>query len=92
MGRSATKKKNHLQLFYVFFALCVVIQLYNINEQNEPLLLKNILIFTMSSTRFESVGSSSGRRLYVQLWYNLFTWQLLIPLHVLLVARYCIRT
>jgi len=25
----------------------------------------------MSSTRFESEGSSSGRRLYIQLWYGM---------------------
>jgi len=29
----------------------------------------------MSSTCFEPKGSSSGRRLYVQVWYNLFTCQ-----------------
>jgi len=37
----------------------------------------------MSSTCFESVGSSSGRRLYVQVWYNSFPCsleRLLIPL------------
>jgi len=27
----------------------------------------------MSSTCFEPEGSSSGRRLYVQVWYNLLT-------------------
>jgi len=29
----------------------------------------------MYSTYFEPDGSSSGRRLYVQLWHNLFTFQ-----------------
>jgi len=29
----------------------------------------------MSSMRFEPKGSSSGGRLYVQVWYNLFTCQ-----------------
>jgi hypothetical protein len=26
----------------------------------------------MSSTRFETEGSSSGRRLYIKLWYGMF--------------------
>jgi len=34
--------------------------------------LNNILIFTMYSTCFEREGSSSGRRLYLQVWYNVF--------------------
>jgi len=33
----------------------------------------NILIFTTSSTCFEPEGLSSGRRMYAQVWYNLFT-------------------
>jgi hypothetical protein len=28
--------------------------------------------FLMSSTGFEHDGSSSGRRLYIQLWYSVF--------------------
>jgi hypothetical protein len=31
-----------------------------------------ILIFFMSSTRFERQGSSSGTQRYIQLWYDTF--------------------
>jgi len=36
------------------------------------LFYSNILIFMVSSTCFEPEGSSSGRRLYVQVRYNVF--------------------
>jgi len=32
----------------------------------------NFLIFMLSSTCFEPEGSSSGRRLYVQVWCSMF--------------------
>jgi len=33
---------------------------------------KLILQFMVSSTRFEPEGSSSGRGLYIQVWYSVF--------------------
>jgi len=46
----------------------------NINQQMH-LFKNNILIFMVSSRCSESEGSSSGRRLYVQLSYSIFTCQ-----------------
>ena len=61
-------------VFFVLKFLCMLLRIsYNINQQNAPFLNYFFLIFTMSSTCFEPEGSSSGRRLYVQVWYNLFT-------------------
>jgi hypothetical protein len=47
--------------------------LHNINQQNASFWI-NILIFLylMSSTCFEPKGSSSGRRLYIQVWHSVF--------------------
>ena len=47
---------------------------YNINKQNAPLLNQYFNVYD-SSTCFENEGSSSGRRLHVQVCYNLFTCQ-----------------
>jgi len=54
----------------------IVLYLCNINQKNVPFLI-NILIFIffMSSTCFETKGSSSGRRFYVYVWYTLFCLQ-----------------
>jgi len=41
-------------------------------------LMFNFLI--LMSTSFETDGSSAGRRLYLQLWYDVF-YMLLIPTH-----------
>ena len=81
---------------YFLHRAFLVIWSYDINQQNAT--LTTIIIFTMSSTWFEPDGSSSGRRLYTQVWRSLFAFnrisslqpkRLLIPLHVNLLNHTC---
>ena len=57
-----------------FFAPCFVIWSYNINQRNAPL-LKIYFNFYNIIYMFRQEGSSSGKRLYVLVWNNLYTCQ-----------------
>jgi hypothetical protein len=59
----------HVFFIFYFFALSILIQLYRINQQN-ALFLNLLFQFMMSSTYFETGGSSSGTRLYITVWYE----------------------